>query len=143
MSGASTWKDRCWVLLYSVKPILDTQCVQYSSINCIFAIDSSEPDCSIQPCIWSCPTYPLAFLPIHAARIYSQGRTPVGSGSWISDYVVSLYTLTITALDQKKKEALAENEKPTSVLLISLLLTLGQSPILGEKQKNSHIQENN
>jgi len=35
----------------------------------------------------------------------------------------------------KRKEALAENEKPTSVLLISLLLTLGQSPILGEKQK--------
>jgi CHAT domain-containing protein len=41
--------------------------------------------------IWWCPTGPLASLPIHAAGIYP-------SGPKLSDFVVSSYTPTITAL---------------------------------------------
>lgn len=41
--------------------------------------------------IWWCPTGPLAFLPIHAAGVYP-------SGPKLSDYVVSSYTPTLTAL---------------------------------------------
>ena len=46
------------------------------------------------PRIWWCATGPLAFLLIHAAGIYNKGKT----GLNISDYVVSSYTPTLTAL---------------------------------------------
>jgi CHAT domain-containing protein len=48
----------------------------------------------VLPRIWWCPTGPLAFLPIHAAGIYDPGPTD----SHISEYVISSYTPTISAL---------------------------------------------
>ena len=45
------------------------------------------------PRIWWCATGPLAFLPIHAAGIYG-----TGAGERLSDYVVSSYTPTLTAI---------------------------------------------
>ena len=43
--------------------------------------------------LWWCPTGPFAFLPIHAAGIYSPNGTDC-----VSDYVISSYTPTLTAL---------------------------------------------
>jgi hypothetical protein len=43
--------------------------------------------------LWWCPTGPLIFLPIHAAGIYSGTDT-----DYISQYVVSSYSPTLTAL---------------------------------------------
>jgi hypothetical protein len=40
-----------------------------------------------------CPTGPFTFLPIHAAGLYSTGEPEC-----VSDYVVSSYTPTISAL---------------------------------------------
>src|SRR6266567_4855401 len=114
MSGASTWKDRCWVLLYSVKPILDTQCVQYSSINCIFAIDSSEPDCFIQPCIWSCPTYPLAFLPIHAAY-----------GCPIAQVLFPVYSPCIWSIDSHLSYSLTKVHSKCDFTKCEMLVPMG------------------
>ncbi|KAJ6543772.1 CHAT domain-containing protein [Mycena vulgaris] len=45
------------------------------------------------PRLWWCPTGPLAFLPIHAAGIYGKDITDC-----TSDYVISSYTPTLTAL---------------------------------------------
>ncbi|KAJ6598700.1 CHAT domain-containing protein [Mycena sp. CBHHK59/15] len=45
------------------------------------------------PRLWWCPTGPFAFLPIHAAGIYREDGTDC-----VSDYVVSSYTPTVTAL---------------------------------------------
>jgi len=45
--------------------------------------------------IWWCPTGPLAFLPIHAAGLYGENES---LGSKLSDFVVSSYTPTLTAL---------------------------------------------
>ncbi|KAJ7136774.1 CHAT domain-containing protein, partial [Mycena epipterygia] len=45
------------------------------------------------PRLWWCPTGPFAFLPIHAAGVYRSDGTDC-----VSDYVVSSYTPTITAL---------------------------------------------
>ncbi|KAJ6545426.1 CHAT domain-containing protein [Mycena capillaripes] len=45
------------------------------------------------PRLWWCPTGPLTFLPIHAAGIYDKNITHC-----TSDYVVSSYTPTLTAL---------------------------------------------
>lgn len=49
------------------------------------------------PRIWWCATGPLAFLPIHAAGLYDSGRL----GDKVSDYVISSYTPTLTAILQK------------------------------------------
>ncbi|KAG8809751.1 hypothetical protein FRC19_005034 [Serendipita sp. 401] len=46
------------------------------------------------PRIWWCPTGPLAFLPIHAAGQYDTASV----GRKLSDYVVSSYTPTLTAI---------------------------------------------
>jgi CHAT domain-containing protein len=43
--------------------------------------------------LWWCPTGPFTFLPIHAAGLYSDGEPQCAS-----DYVVSSYTPTISAL---------------------------------------------
>ncbi|KAF8196335.1 CHAT domain-containing protein [Mycena galopus ATCC 62051] len=45
------------------------------------------------PRLWWCPTGPFAFLPIHAAGIYKNKSTDC-----VSDYVVSSYTPTLSAL---------------------------------------------
>ncbi|KAF8177991.1 CHAT domain-containing protein, partial [Mycena galopus ATCC 62051] len=45
------------------------------------------------PRLWWCPTGPFAFLPIHAAGIYDADMSDC-----VSDYVISSYTPTLTAL---------------------------------------------
>ncbi|KAF8991624.1 CHAT domain-containing protein [Cyathus striatus] len=52
------------------------------------------------PRLWWCPTGPLTFLPLHAAGIYkSTSSTP---SECTSDYCISSYTSTITALTQER-----------------------------------------
>jgi CHAT domain-containing protein len=51
------------------------------------------------PRIWWCPTGPLSFLPIHAARDYSKGAI----GFKVSDFVTSSYTPTSTALIERSR----------------------------------------
>ncbi|PVG03703.1 hypothetical protein CPB86DRAFT_869573 [Serendipita vermifera] len=67
-----------WVDL--VKPVIDSLAF------------SAHPD--TLPRIWWCATGPLAFLPIHAAGIYE----PDTIDSQLSDYVISSYTPTLSAL---------------------------------------------
>ncbi|KAJ7500145.1 TPR-like protein [Mycena galericulata] len=47
--------------------------------------------------IWWCPTGPLAFLPIHAAGLYGEDRAV---GSKLSDFLISSYTPSLSALIQ-------------------------------------------
>ncbi|KAJ7084108.1 CHAT domain-containing protein [Mycena epipterygia] len=47
--------------------------------------------------IWWCPTGPLAFLPIHAAGLYGENQA---FGSKLSDFLISSYTPSLTALIQ-------------------------------------------
>lgn len=63
-----------------VKPVLDSLAI------------SPHPD--TLPRIWWCATGPLAFLPIHAAGIYYEDSFD----THISNYVISSYTPTISAL---------------------------------------------
>ena len=62
--------------------------------NILCQVESVNP-----PHIWWCPTGPLAFLPIHAAGLYNQD----GVGEKVSDYVVSSYTPTLTAILEQKR----------------------------------------
>ena len=79
--------------------------------------------------IWWCPTGPLAFLPLHAAGIYSRnGRSP--PGFCISDFAISSYTPTVSSLIQKLKESARVQEFASSkLLIISQPNTPGCSPI--------------
>jgi hypothetical protein len=74
------------------------------------------------PCIWWCATGPLAFLPIHVAGIYDS-RT---AGVNISDYVVSTFTLTLTALINAAKNHQMHG-KFRSLLAVTQPNTPGQS----------------
>jgi len=56
-----------------------------------------DKPCSQPSRIWWCPTGDLSFLPLHAAGNY-QTSTPGSSGDSVSDFVVSSYTPTLTAL---------------------------------------------
>ncbi|PVF95881.1 hypothetical protein CPB86DRAFT_816821 [Serendipita vermifera] len=64
------------------------------------------------PRIWWCTTGPLAFLPIHAAGIYSSDSTD----SQISDYVISSYTPTLSALLESRKQTMDSSFKLLSVI---------------------------
>ncbi|KDQ54437.1 hypothetical protein JAAARDRAFT_112935, partial [Jaapia argillacea MUCL 33604] len=55
---------------------------------------TSPPHANNLPHIWWCPNGPLAFLPIHAAGIYGTSEP----GNCISDFVISSYTPTLSAL---------------------------------------------
>src|SRR6188768_3869789 len=67
--------------------------------------------------IWWCPTGPLAFLPLHAAGLYSQTeRSP--PGSCISDFAISSYTPTVSSLIETLKKPVSEQQHASSKILI-------------------------
>jgi len=79
--------------------------------------------------IWCCPTGPLVSLPLHAAGIYSRNET-CAPGSCMSDFAVSSYTPTVSALLSKVKMSPSVWPVPPSkLLIISQPNTPGRSPI--------------
>ena len=119
---------------------LITQYVLFLSANYISTNASCKPHHfnQYQPRLWWCPTGPLSFLPIHAAGIYGNEKTPLGS--CVSDYVVSSYTPTITTLLNKLKEASTTDQSSTSLLLISQPSTPGQNPIPAVKIETATLR---
>jgi len=81
--------------------------------------------------IWWCPTGPLAFLPLHAAGIYGKTRGEQSpTGCCISEFAISSYTPTVSALLRINKDT--ANKRPLSsseLLIISQPNTPGCSPI--------------
>ncbi|KAF8966427.1 CHAT domain-containing protein [Flammula alnicola] len=111
--------------LHVAKPILDALGYSHPSIN--------------RSRIWWCPTGPLTFLPIHAAGIYSKDK--ISSGPCVSDFVISSYTPSVSALLDKIKEAPTKDETSSSLLLISQPNTPGQSRIPATRQETHAIQD--
>ncbi|KAJ6545703.1 CHAT domain-containing protein [Mycena capillaripes] len=77
--------------------------------------------------IWWCPTGPLAFLPIHAAGLYGQGEA---FGSKLSDFLISSYTPSLTALIQGSRPQ-SESQSGLQLLAVSQTSAIGQSYIPG------------
>ncbi|KAF6750585.1 CHAT domain-containing protein [Ephemerocybe angulata] len=99
-----------------VKPILDG--LGFS------IVDKSTG--AVPPRLWWCPTGPLSFLPLHAAGIYQ------GSDSeCTSDYVVSSYTPTVTAITDRVKSRHSFDGKESGLFLTSQPNAPGASPIPG------------
>ncbi|KAH8107799.1 CHAT domain-containing protein [Cristinia sonorae] len=92
--------------------------------------------------IWWCPTGPFAFLPLHAAGVYKRNSA---LDCTTSDFVVSSYTPTITALLSKLDEVSRSNTELqpglTSFLLVSQPHTPGLSRIPQARKESKAIIE--
>ena len=79
--------------------------------------------------MWWFATGPLASLPLHAAGIY--GREDTGPGSIISDFVISSYTPTLSALLDRVNNSRNIKEEYKRILLVSQPETPGLSSLPG------------
>ncbi|KIM28574.1 hypothetical protein M408DRAFT_69298 [Serendipita vermifera MAFF 305830] len=105
-----------WV--HVVKPVLDGLAYQVG--------DHSR--------IWWCATGPLAFLPIHAAGNYASDIM----GEKISDYVISSYTPTLTAiLDQSQPQTTEDFQ----ILTVAQPSTPGASSLPATEREVQRVQE--
>ncbi|KAJ7919737.1 CHAT domain-containing protein [Mycena leptocephala] len=87
--------------------------------------------------IWWCPTGPLAFLPIHAAGCYGENQAP---GSKLSDFLISSYTPSLTALIQGFSPQ-SESQAELQLLAITQPSAEGQSYIPGTQDEIRHIKQ--
>ncbi|KAK6977327.1 CHAT domain-containing protein [Favolaschia claudopus] len=87
--------------------------------------------------IWWCPTGPLAFLPIHAAGLYDEDKS---FGSKLSDFVISSYTPSLSALIEGHRQRL-ESQPELQLLALSQPSATGQSHIPGTQEEVKYIQE--
>jgi CHAT domain-containing protein len=94
---------------------------------------SQTPD---PPRIWWCPTGPLAFLPIHAAGIYNENATRLN----VSDYVVSSYTPTLSALISATQSH-ERHDTFQGLLAVSQPNTHGQPSLLNTSVELKQIKE--
>ncbi|KAF6759607.1 CHAT domain-containing protein [Ephemerocybe angulata] len=103
-----------------VKPVLDT-------------LGFSD---QVPPRLWWCPTGALSFLPLHAAGIY---RGP--NQESVSDYAVSSYTPTITALTDRVKNNHLIDSTASGLFLTSQPSVSDAPPIPGTTKEVSFIYE--
>ncbi|KAJ7131344.1 TPR-like protein [Mycena epipterygia] len=86
--------------------------------------------------IWWCLTGPLAFLPIHAAGLYDENET---FGSKLSDFVISSYTPSLTALIQGFRPVL-ESQDELQLLAVAQPSASGQSFLPGTQEELNLVQ---
>ncbi|KAJ7135825.1 CHAT domain-containing protein [Mycena epipterygia] len=110
-----------WVRL--VKPVLD-------------ALGIATPIRDHPQRIWWCPTGPLTLLPLHAAGLYG---TDDIFGSKLSDFVVSSYTPSLTALVEGFRP-LPKLEEGLQLLAVAQPSAAGQTYIPGTQEEPDHIQ---
>ncbi|KAJ7190790.1 CHAT domain-containing protein [Mycena pura] len=87
--------------------------------------------------IWWCPTGPLAFLPIHAAGLYHKDET---FGSKLSDFLISSYTPSLTALIQGFRRQ-SESQEEFKLLTVTQPSAQGQCYIPGTQEEIKCIRQ--
>ncbi|KAJ7842002.1 CHAT domain-containing protein [Mycena olivaceomarginata] len=87
--------------------------------------------------IWWCPTGPLAFLPIHAAGLYGEDQA---FGSKLSDFLISSYTPSLTALIQGFRPQ-SESQARLQLLAVTQPSAEGQSYIPGTHEEIKAIEQ--
>ncbi|KAJ7760220.1 TPR-like protein [Mycena maculata] len=87
--------------------------------------------------IWWCPTGPLAFLPIHAAGLYGEDQA---FGSKLSDFLISSYTPSLTALIQGFRPQ-SESKEDLQLLAVTQPSAQGQSYIPGTQDEIKCIKQ--
>jgi CHAT domain-containing protein len=86
--------------------------------------------------IWWCPTGPLAFLPIHAAGIYGEDQAV---GSKLSDFLISSYTPSLTALIEGFRTR-SEYKEDLQLLAVTQPSANGQHNIPGTLEEIKSIK---
>ncbi|KIJ43557.1 hypothetical protein M422DRAFT_253135 [Sphaerobolus stellatus SS14] len=107
----------------SAKPVLD-------------ALTLMNPSPEVKPHIWWCPTGFLSFLPLHAAGLY-HSNAPLGSK--LSDFVISSYTPTLSAILDRSSPLLPPSTPPT--LLAIAPSSFGQSYLPRIADELRHIKQ--
>ncbi|KAJ7751783.1 CHAT domain-containing protein, partial [Mycena maculata] len=110
--------SRLWVRV--VKPVLDALAITRPSTEDLIRI-------------WWCPTGPLTFLPIHAA----EGEF---FGSKLSDFVISSYVPSLTALIQGLRPQ-SDTQSGVKLLAVAQAAASGQSYLPGTEQELSNIEQ--
>ncbi|KAJ7233540.1 CHAT domain-containing protein [Mycena rebaudengoi] len=87
--------------------------------------------------IWWCPTGPLAFLPIHAAGVYDENQA---FGSKLSDFLISSYTPSLTALIQGFRPQ-SGSQSELQILVVTQPSAKGQSYLPGTQEEIKCIQQ--
>ncbi|KAJ7448639.1 TPR-like protein [Mycena galericulata] len=87
--------------------------------------------------IWWCPTGPLSFLPIHAAGLYAEDHK---FGSKLSDFLISSYTPSLTALIQGYRPQ-SESKAVLQLLAVTQPSADGQSYISGTQEEVQCIEQ--
>ncbi|KAJ6540398.1 CHAT domain-containing protein [Mycena capillaripes] len=111
-----------WVRL--VKPVLNA-----------LAITTPKKD-NLQR-MWWCPSGPTTFLPIHAAGLYGKENV---FGSKLSDFVISSYTPSLTALIQAHRPH-PQPQPATQMLAVAQPSASGQSKIPATREEINRIQQ--
>ncbi|KAF8185227.1 CHAT domain-containing protein [Mycena galopus ATCC 62051] len=87
--------------------------------------------------IWWCPTGPLAFLPIHAAGLYGEAQP---FGSKLSDFLISSYTPSLTALIQGFRSH-SESQADLQLLAVTQPSAEGQFYLPGTQDEIKYIKQ--
>ncbi|KAJ7127980.1 CHAT domain-containing protein, partial [Mycena epipterygia] len=87
--------------------------------------------------IWWCPTGPLAFLPIHAAGLYGENQP---FGSKLSDFLISSYTPSLTALIQGFRPQ-SGSQADLQLLAVTQPSAYGQGHIPGTQEEIKCIEQ--
>src|ERR1700761_3734970 len=90
-----------------------------------------------KPRLWWCPTGILSFLPFHAAGLYGP-HAPTGSK--LSEFVISSYTPTLTALLNASEDSPSPSSKP-QLLIVAETSSDGQIPLPGTRKERLFIEE--
>ncbi|KAJ6579941.1 CHAT domain-containing protein [Mycena vulgaris] len=86
--------------------------------------------------VWWCVTGPLTFLPIHAAGLYGGDDA---FGSKLSDFVISSYTPSLTALIECFRSPTG-TPMVSQLLAVAQLAAFGQAYLPGTREEIDHIQ---
>ncbi|KIJ31799.1 hypothetical protein M422DRAFT_185482 [Sphaerobolus stellatus SS14] len=98
-----------------------------------------NPSPKVKPRLWWCPTGIFSFLPLHAAGLYDTDASP---GSKLSDFVISSYTPTLSALmDILSSSSLPPPLRPLKLLAVAQPSSFGQQYLPGTVNEISYIKE--
>jgi hypothetical protein len=135
-SGEATFSNILRILwLDVVQPVIDALAYQVSPLETRLpplSVHFRQASSGDLPRIWWCATGSLAFLPIHAAGIYD-----TEGGEKLSDYVVSSYTPTLTAILEQSEPVPWDNFQMVTVAQSS---TPYATPIPGTEDEIKRVR---
>jgi len=134
------WSQVVWPILESLAfPVCVPLLRFYLSLTYIHYFQETDANSVKLPRIWWCPTGPLAFLPIHAAGIYSQSKdTPKRS---LCDFAISSYIPTVNTLlkPSESNSIKKRGDAPSGLLIVSQPNSPKKTQILGAAEEAKRV----